>query len=65
MMKSKPKELLPEPSEDDIQRLGLDKFCTCDVYDWDTICPYLEDVYDELEECGCCPYHARECGDDI
>jgi hypothetical protein len=53
--------LKPEPSEEDWEEMGLYDRCTCLEYEWDTICPYSADVWDELLECECCPYHSQEC----
>jgi len=59
MVKSKMK--LAPPDEELWDELGLEKRCTCSEYDWKTICPYGADVWDEANECECCPYHAEEC----
>ena len=58
----------PHPAKGDYQtlkRLGLFKRCTCAEYAWETLCPYEADVFGDTKKCNCCPYHERECTDDI
>jgi hypothetical protein len=54
-MKMKP------PDEDKWEELGLEDKCTCNVYEWETICPHSYEIHDEIYHCECCPYHSQEC----
>jgi len=40
--------------------------CTCDEYEWEEdVCPFSEEIHEELEYCTCCPYCRQECFNDI
>ena len=53
------------PDEEQWEELGLYDHCTCYIYNWETICPYDYEMYDEERECECCPFHSRGCFEDI
>ncbi len=49
------------PVEEKWEELGLEDKCTCKEYEWETICPFYSDVWEEIFECECCPFHSQEC----
>jgi len=54
------------PDEDQWEELKLYNRCTCLEYDWEEIpCPFILDIFEEEENCTCCPFHQQQCGDDI
>jgi len=56
-------EKLPAPKELTEQMYN---HCTCDLFNWpEEICPFIQEINEREVECNCCPYHYRQCQDDI
>lgn len=56
-------EKLPPPDEEDEK---MEERCTCHLFNWQNqTCPFFHEVEEREVDCNCCPYHYRNCLNNI